>query len=115
MAAFAMNAVSPTQIQSLFQIKASESQVAVPVHRASRASVLRNNTLTYSGKASRRQRFTSLVVKAADGVMATVKKAVEPVKEAEESVDPNARNSNIKIDPKDVIMMQVSTWKILTM
>ena len=47
-------------------------------------------------------------MKAADGVVAAVEKSVETVKEAVESVDPTARNSNIKIDPKDVIMMQVS-------
>ena len=109
-----MNAVSSTLTHSIFQVKSSESPVAVPVQRASRASALRNNTLTYSGKASPRQRLTSLVVKAADGVMAPVEKAVEPVKGAEES-DPNARNSNIKIDPKDVIMMQVSNFNRLTM
>ena len=102
MATFAMNVVSPTQIQSLSQIKQSGSQFVVPVHRASRASVPRNNTRTYSGKASPRHRSTSLVAKAA------VEKSVETVKEAAEIVDPTAMNSNIKIDPKDVIMIQVS-------
>ena len=108
MATFAINRANPAQIKSLLQIKQSGSQFVVPVHRASCAFVLRNNTQTCSRKASPRHRSTSLVVKAADGVVAAVEKSVETVKEAAESVDPTARNSNIKIDPKDVIMMQVS-------
>lgn len=50
-------------------------------------------------------------MKAADGVVAAVEKSVETVKEAAESVDPTARNSNIKIDPKDVIMIQGFNWE----
>ena len=80
----------------------------VHVHRASHATVLWKKSQTCGGKASPRHRSTSLVAKAADGVVAAVEKSVETVKEAAESVDPTARNSNIKIDPKDVIMMQVS-------